>query len=178
MLRFLFGVPLILSTIVVVALIPVSTEKQLTWEARRADGALHVVSGTLVVYANSWSRCAFIDDPWYGTFKIQSPYFPVSSKWSPKFSNKIRGRGGEPGWVLYIPLYLIATPLAILSAGFLVAPIRRFRHVRRGKCIGCGYDLTANESGVCPECGTSIEWSSSLRGSHVARRIRSKRMPH
>ena len=23
----------------------------------------------------------------------------------------------------------------------------------RGLCVGCGYDLTGNVSGVCPECG-------------------------
>ncbi len=28
---------------------------------------------------------------------------------------------------------------------------------RRGLCLACGYDLTANESGVCPECGRKVE---------------------
>jgi hypothetical protein len=28
---------------------------------------------------------------------------------------------------------------------------------RRGLCVSCGYDLTGNVSGVCPECGTSIK---------------------
>jgi len=26
-----------------------------------------------------------------------------------------------------------------------------------GRCRGCGYDLTGNASGICPECGESIE---------------------
>jgi hypothetical protein len=26
-----------------------------------------------------------------------------------------------------------------------------------GSCQNCGYDLTGNESGVCPECGTKIK---------------------
>ncbi len=26
-----------------------------------------------------------------------------------------------------------------------------------GHCSRCGYDMTGNESGVCPECGTKIE---------------------
>jgi hypothetical protein len=32
------------------------------------------------------------------------------------------------------------------------------RRERRGKglCAGCGYDLTGNASGVCPECGGNI----------------------
>ena len=31
---------------------------------------------------------------------------------------------------------------------------QRYRH---GHCQKCGYDLTGNESGVCPECGMAIE---------------------
>jgi len=27
---------------------------------------------------------------------------------------------------------------------------------RPGQCISCGYDLTGNTNGVCPECGMSI----------------------
>ena len=30
------------------------------------------------------------------------------------------------------------------------------RRVRPGICSICGYNLTANTSGVCPECGTKI----------------------
>ena len=30
------------------------------------------------------------------------------------------------------------------------------RRPPRGHCQACGYDLTGNESGTCPECGTSV----------------------
>jgi len=30
-------------------------------------------------------------------------------------------------------------------------------------CHKCGYNLTGNESGVCPECGTKISWSPPPR---------------
>ena len=30
-----------------------------------------------------------------------------------------------------------------------------------GKCLNCGYDLTRNESGKCPECGCAIEAAST-----------------
>jgi len=30
------------------------------------------------------------------------------------------------------------------------------RRVRQGVCLACGYNLTGNISGVCPECGTAI----------------------
>jgi hypothetical protein len=32
-------------------------------------------------------------------------------------------------------------------------PVRRLRRRQRGLCVGCGYDLTGNVSGACPECG-------------------------
>lgn len=28
--------------------------------------------------------------------------------------------------------------------------------VRSGHCSGCGYDVTGNESGICPECGSRL----------------------
>ena len=40
---------------------------------------------------------------------------------------------------------------------FVMGPLQRFRHGRRGLCVQCGYDLAGNTSGVCPECGTAIE---------------------
>jgi hypothetical protein len=32
-------------------------------------------------------------------------------------------------------------------------PLRRYRRRKRGACLQCGYDLTGNVSGRCPECG-------------------------
>ena len=32
----------------------------------------------------------------------------------------------------------------------------RQRRPKPGHCLGCGYDLTGNQSGLCPECGTSV----------------------
>ncbi len=39
---------------------------------------------------------------------------------------------------------------------FIRGPLRRRCRRKRGLCGGCGYDLTGNESGVCPECGREI----------------------
>lgn len=50
-----------------------------------------------------------------------------------------------PAW---IPTVLIITPTIILW--------RRDRRLLPNHCK-CGYDLTGNVSGVCPECGTPIE---------------------
>ena len=40
---------------------------------------------------------------------------------------------------------------------FVRGPLRRWWRRRKGLCIKCGYNLTGNESGVCPECGTEIK---------------------
>ncbi len=42
-------------------------------------------------------------------------------------------------------------------AAFFRGPWRRHRRRRRGRCVRCGYDLTGNLSGVCPECGGSAK---------------------
>ena len=58
----------------------------------------------------------------------------------------------------------VQTPASFLCCLFLVYPalsitralLRRRRRRRRGLCIHCGYNLEANVSGTCPECGTAI----------------------
>ena len=46
---------------------------------------------------------------------------------------------------LWMPLAAVGVPTAILW--------RRDRRPPKGHCQTCGYDLTGNVSGVCPECG-------------------------
>lgn len=61
----------------------------------------------------------------------------------------------------FVPLHMIAVPLGLL-AWFLLRPaLRAQRRRRRGCCLGCGYDLTGNESGVCPECGQAASGAQS-----------------
>jgi len=47
--------------------------------------------------------------------------------------------------------------LPLLWCGaFLSSRMRRRRSPEDGACGNCGYNLTGNVSGVCPECGTAI----------------------
>ena len=39
---------------------------------------------------------------------------------------------------------------------FIRGPLRRWRRRKKGLCLSCGYDLTGNESSVCPECGVKV----------------------
>ena len=49
---------------------------------------------------------------------------------------------------LWIPFLMFALPTAFLC--------HRDRRFPRGLCQACGYNLTGNMSGVCPECGQRI----------------------
>ncbi len=61
---------------------------------------------------------------------------------------------------MHAPFWMLTMLFAAYPAFELVVGARRRRRERRrhdGQCVGCGYDLTGNESGVCPECGTEIK---------------------
>jgi len=45
----------------------------------------------------------------------------------------------------------------VLVGFFTFRSWRRWRMFGIGKCIKCGYDLTGNVSGICPECGTTAQ---------------------
>jgi hypothetical protein len=52
-------------------------------------------------------------------------------------------------WFLLLLSMLL--PLAIFRG-----PYRRYRRLMSGHCQKCGYNLTGNTSGICPECGERI----------------------
>jgi hypothetical protein len=58
----------------------------------------------------------------------------------------------QPGWFLVVAM--VSGPIML---GLMLIPIFRrgkIEHRRaNGMCIACGYSLTGNISGVCPECG-------------------------
>jgi hypothetical protein len=59
---------------------------------------------------------------------------------------------GETSTPLWVP--------ALVFLGIAVAARLAPRFLRKpgfaGLCLACGYDLTGNASGVCPECGTPL----------------------
>lgn len=55
--------------------------------------------------------------------------------------------------IIRIPLWLILTVVALLGVPFMVLGKRSRHDAGHPKCRRCGYDLTGNASGVCPECG-------------------------
>jgi len=53
-----------------------------------------------------------------------------------------------------IPLWIVFVVVVIPTA---YCWLHEWRRIPAGHCGRCGYDLTKNESGVCPECGREIE---------------------
>ena len=49
--------------------------------------------------------------------------------------------------------WVVLRSLRVLSDGRLREP--KPKHVL-GRCLDCGYNLTGNVSGICPECGTPV----------------------
>jgi len=62
---------------------------------------------------------------------------------------------GPRTFLIVIPIWLPLLMVATLT-GFLRARDRR-RHARPGDCRACGYNLTGNTSGKCPECGMALQ---------------------
>lgn len=65
---------------------------------------------------------------------------------------------------VYIATVAVATPVLILNGiAAIIAMVAAGRADVRSStaipphCVGCGYDLTGNTSGRCPECGAEIE---------------------
>lgn len=87
---------------------------------------------------------------WDAGLEIHSAELP-SPLW-PRYSTPPTTLGSTV--VLSIPLWpLVVITLAICLVFAWVRP--RPRDARH--CVSCGYDLTGNVSGRCPECGTRLD---------------------
>lgn len=61
----------------------------------------------------------------------------------------------------WFPFVVFAVCSSLL---WYASPRRRGKARRsRGFCVRCGYNLTGNISGMCPECGTNIDLKSAPR---------------
>ena len=70
-----------------------------------------------------------------------------------------------PFWKGYISDFQVGLPLfAIWAPGVILSALLHLRHlhgIAKGHCR-CGYDLTGNISGQCPECGTLTNMDLSV----------------
>jgi hypothetical protein len=62
---------------------------------------------------------------------------------------------GDFGWwaILVAVISLVSWVGTVTALAKRKTTTLRRKH---GQCLGCGYSLTGNTSGVCPECGTAV----------------------
>ena len=71
---------------------------------------------------------------------------------------QVRSRHFASGYLPYWCILVVTLPLPMI---FAARWHRHSRRIRRNLCLHCGYSLTGNTSGVCPECGTSARERAS-----------------
>ena len=92
-----------------------------------------------IAFSPQWKIEGF--DGWYTT-------------WMPTYRPNFTG---PRSFFVTMPMW-IPTLICQTTCGLVVFQHSRSeqRH-KHGRCEQCGYDLTGNESGVCPECGFEID---------------------
>jgi hypothetical protein len=97
---------------------------------------------------HSSRRPAYLEDMWLkgarvrlirGAWRLRNPM-----PWYPL----VIWEGRSQRFSAAVPIWMILVPLAILEGVIMWKGRSRVR-----LCSECGYNLTANSSGICPECG-------------------------
>jgi len=100
----------------------------------------------------------FYSEPYRGGSRLHMRI--NADRWTPVFwraGNANLGRRWAVAVPLWMPFLLVSVPTAILWW-------RDRRHVPPGHCRKCGYNLTGNVSGICPECGEKIDAETAVTG--------------
>ncbi len=101
--------------------------------------------------------------PFYVGHYVMAPLFEIFSSGPQTPAQMRRARQWErSGYALIAtcsgPLWLLGAILMSYPAVTLIrGPLRRWHRRRHNCCVRCGYNLTGNISGVCPECGTPTD---------------------
>lgn len=68
-------------------------------------------------------------------------------------------------WGFEFPFWLVPLVLAAIA---LVMALRTRKRAPSGGCVACGYNLTGNLSGICPECGSKIPEGPGMQRSRAS----------
>ena len=116
--------------------LPISPRCSLTWATDQGS----VSAGYLVGKDFAWP-------PW------TSSWLGFGCRRVNLSSGTNQARLGEVRCPFWIAAVLLASYPAV---SFIRGPLRRYRRRKRGLCRKCGYDLTGNVSGICPECAAEV----------------------
>jgi hypothetical protein len=75
----------------------------------------------------------------------------MPAQWWPRYHPR-PGLGGA--WLVKVPLWI---PMIGCALPTVLLWWHDRRRILAGECRRCGYDLTGNVSGRCPECGVAVE---------------------
>lgn len=116
-----------------------------SWEIRIARGGVTIVWGKIYwLNLNGRQYCEYTDGLECGVQRRDG--FGIIP-W-PVIDTSRNGNAGSGNWVL-VPFSPILLPIVASGAGLWW----RDRRIPVGHCQSCGYNLRANMSGTCPECG-------------------------
>jgi hypothetical protein len=88
---------------------------------------------------------------------IPTPYNWYGWSDAVQVGNATRYRAEIPSWE---PIGIFAIYPSLALSGVILRHRRRRQRRARGLCLSCGYDLTGNVSGTCPECGRAVDTKS------------------
>ena len=145
--RWWWWVALVGAVVLVVA-IPVSFRRVMGWTDSQSRWYLYIEHG--VLHGNNIQSPSFPPPirPSYGNFQFTSS--PIYDPWVAFPSVETFGVNE---WSFKLPLHFPFIALTFVVAWPYLPPIVKRCRRKAGLCVGCAYDLTGNESGVCPECG-------------------------
>ncbi len=125
----------------------VSGTRGLQLEGSRGNGVCFVAGWCTIRWGVTAENAQIAKKAGYhigGIAMVQPRFGRLEWAWRPWLANSVGVT--VPGWY---PIGLIGP----FTALFWWLDRRR---LRPGQCSGCGYDLTGNISGTCPECGQAI----------------------
>ncbi|MEK6674191.1 MAG: hypothetical protein AABZ47_00885 [Planctomycetota bacterium] len=96
------------------------------------------------------SRIAYLSDLRAARTRMRSiPFFA----WRRAIASRASGGMVVHHSFVRLPGWVVTALFLLYPAAGAIQNYRKRRQLRLGACSCCGYDLTGNESGRCPECG-------------------------
>jgi hypothetical protein len=68
-----------------------------------------------------------------------------------------------------IPYWFLVAATVVLPLCWLAPRLKRRLRTRKGYCPACGYNLTANTTGICSECGVTVSEAGVRRDRRAGR---------